>query len=461
MGPGVHPEGQSAIVSVHESVLDAVGDTPLFRLNRITEGLPAAVYVKVEFANPGGSVKDRAALAMVREAERLGDLRPGGVIVEGTSGNTGVGLAMVAAQHGYRTIVVVPDTIAREKVALLRAYGAQVVQTTGKVPRDHPDHVNNMARRIAAETPGGWHANQYDNPANPRIHELTTGPEIWEQTGGRVTHLVAGVGTGGTISGTGRYLKQHGVTVIGADPATSVYSGGDGSPYFVESIGHYLHPATPVDVWPNAYDQGVVDRFERIPDRESLLVTRRLAREEGLLVGGSAGTAVAAALRVAAELGPETRGRRDPARLRTQLPVQVLRRRLDDTPRASSTPRRARSCATSCRSAAWPSRTPGTPSLPSSMRTPRGSWPSSLRASPTRRRALRRRCSVWSSPPTCARSWPPILPAPATTWPHTQDPHPPRSAPVRTSRRPGHGWTVTARYWCSSTAVRSRWSRGA
>jgi cystathionine beta-synthase len=292
-------------VSVHESVLDAVGDTPLFRLNRITEGLPAAVYVKVEFANPGGSVKDRAALAMVREAERLGDLRPGGVIVEGTSGNTGVGLAMVAAQRGYRTIVVVPDTIAREKVSLLRAYGAQVVQTPGRVRRDHPDHVANMARRIADETPGGWHANQYDNPANPRIHELTTGPEIWEQTGGRVTHLVAGVGTGGTISGTGRYLKQHGVTVIGADPATSAYSGGDGSPYFVESIGHYLHPATPVDVWPTAYDQGVLDGFERIPDRESLLVARRLAREEGLLVGGSAGTAVAAALRVAAGLGPE------------------------------------------------------------------------------------------------------------------------------------------------------------
>jgi cystathionine beta-synthase len=292
-------------VTVHESVLDAVGGTPLFRLNRITAGLTAAVYVKVEFANPGGSVKDRAALAMVREAERLGDLQPGGVIVEGTSGNTGIGLAMVGAQHGYRTIVVVPDTIAREKIALLGAYGAQVVQTSGKLPRDHPAHVNNMARRIADETPGGWHANQYDNPANPRIHELTTGPEIWEQTGGRITHLVAGVGTGGTISGTGRYLKQHGVSVVGADPATSVYSGGDGSPYFVESIGHFVHPATVTDTWPLSYDQGVIDRFERIPDRESLLTTRRLAREEGLLVGGSAGTAVAAALRVAAELGPE------------------------------------------------------------------------------------------------------------------------------------------------------------
>jgi cystathionine beta-synthase len=292
-------------VTVHRSVLDAVGGTPLIQLNRITAGLAAAVHVKVEFANPGGSVKDRAALAMVREAERLGHLQPGGVIVEGSSGNTGVGLAMVAAQHGHRAIVVVPDTIAREKVALLRAYGAEVVQTIGKLPREHPEHVNNLARRIAAETPGGWHANQYDNPANPRVHELTTGPEIWEQTDGRVTHLVAGIGTGGTISGTGRYLKQHGVTVVGADPVTSVYSGGDGSPYFVESIGHYLHPSTVDDVWPESFDRGVIDRFERIADRESLAVARRLAREEGLLVGGSAGTAVAAALRVAAELGPE------------------------------------------------------------------------------------------------------------------------------------------------------------
>jgi Cysteine synthase len=289
---------------VHLSVLDAVGGTPLIRLNRLTAGLTAEVWVKVEFTNPGGTVKDRAALSMVREAERLGELGPGAVIVEGTSGNTGVGLAMVAAQLGYRSIVVTPDTIAVEKVALLRAYGAEVVQTPGKLPREHPEHVFNLARRIADETSGGWYANQYDNPANPRIHELTTGPEIWEQTAGRVTHLVAGIGTGGTISGTGRYLKQFGVTVVAADPESSVYGGGDGSPYFVESVGHYRHPATVDDIWPSAYDQGVVDRFERIPDRESLAVTRRLAREEGLLVGGSAGTVVAAALRVAAGLGP-------------------------------------------------------------------------------------------------------------------------------------------------------------
>ncbi|HZG91461.1 MAG TPA: cysteine synthase family protein [Pseudonocardia sp.] len=292
-------------MTVHESVLDAVGHTPLVRLNRVTSGLLPAVYAKVEFDNPGGSVKDRAALAMVRDAERSGALRPGGVIVEATSGNTGVGLAMVAAQHGHRAVCVVPDTIAREKVALLRAYGAEVVQTEGKLPREHPRHVKNVAGRIAAETPGGWFANQYDNPANPRVHELTTGPEIWAQTRGRVTHLVAGIGTGGTISGTGRYLRRHGVRVIGADPTASVYGGGDGSPFFVESVGHYRHPDTAGDDWPSVYDTAVVDLIERIPDRESLLVTRRLAREEGLLVGGSSGTAVAAALRVAARLGPD------------------------------------------------------------------------------------------------------------------------------------------------------------
>ncbi len=297
--------GHDQRVSVYESLLDSVGDTPLIRLNRVTAGLSAEVWVKVEFTNPGGSVKDRAALAMVREAERLGDLRPGGVIVEGSSGNTGVGLAMVAAQHGYRTIVVVPNSIAREKIALLRAYGAEVVATESKVPREDPCHINNIARRIAAETRGGWYANQYDNPANPRVHELTTGPEIWEQTGGRVTHLVAGIGTGGTISGTGRHLRRHGVTIVAVDPESSVYGGGDGSPYFVESVGHYRHPGTVDDIWPAAYDPGVIHRFERISDRESLLVTRRLAREEGLLVGGSAGTAVAGALRVAAGLGPE------------------------------------------------------------------------------------------------------------------------------------------------------------
>jgi cystathionine beta-synthase len=294
-------------VTVHESVLDTVGDTPLVRLTQVCTGLAPAVYGKFEFDNPGGSVKDRAALAMVREAERTGALPRGGggVVVEATSGNTGVGLAMVAARHGHRAVFVVPDTIAREKISLLRAYGAEVVETDGALPREHPRHVKNMAARIAAQTPGGWYANQYDNPANPLVHELTTGPEIWAQTRGRVTHLVAGIGTGGTIVGTGRFLRRCGVQVVAADPVSSVYGGGDGSPYFVESIGHYRHPMTAADDSPLVYDPAVVDRILRIPDTESLEVTRRLAREEGLLVGGSSGCAVAAALRLAAELGPD------------------------------------------------------------------------------------------------------------------------------------------------------------
>jgi cystathionine beta-synthase len=297
----------AAVNSVHESVLDAVGRTPLVRLSRIAADLPVRVYAKVEFLSPGGSVKDRAALAMVTEAERAGVLAPGGVIVEGTSGNTGVGLAMVAAQRGYRLFAVVSDRTSTEKTSLLRAYGAEVVVTPSSVPRGHPDHVQEVARRIAERTPGAWFANQYDNPANPRAHWENTGPEIWRQTSRRVTHFVAGVGTGGTISGAGGFLKQASggrVRVIGADPEHSVYSGGDGSPYYVESIGHYLHPDTEDDTWPRSYDRSVVDGFERIGDRESILTVRRLAREEGLLVGGSSGTAVAAALRVAATARP-------------------------------------------------------------------------------------------------------------------------------------------------------------
>ncbi|GIF26935.1 cystathionine beta-synthase [Actinoplanes tereljensis] len=288
------------------SVLDAIGETPLIPLTRVTAGIAAAVHLKAEFLNPGGSVKDRAALAMVRAAEESGELKPGGVIVEGTSGNTGIGLTIIAAQRGYRAVVVVPDKSSAEKLAILRAYGAEVIVTTGGVTRDDPRHVSQVAARLAAETPGGWLANQYDNPANPGAHYATTGPEIWRQTGGRVTHFVAGVGTGGTISGTGAYLREAGpVTIVGADPENSVYGGGDGSPYYVESIGHYVHPDTLEDVWPQSYHREVVDRIERVGDRESIEMTRRLAREEGLLVGASAGTAVVVALRVARELGPD------------------------------------------------------------------------------------------------------------------------------------------------------------
>jgi cystathionine beta-synthase len=295
-------------MDVYESLVDAVGNTPLVRLNRITGSLVTPVYAKVEYLNPGGSSKDRIALSMVRAAEEAGLLRPGGTIVEGTSGNTGVALAMVAAQHGYRCVFAIPEKSSTEKIAMLRAYGAEVVVCPSDVPREDPRHVHATAVRIAADTPDGWLANQYDNPANPRAHYLTTGPEIWRQTDGRITHLVAGVGTGGTITGTGEYLKEASggrVTVVGADPEASTYSGGDGSPYYVESIGHFRHPRTVEDVWPESYRPSVVDRFERIADRESLLTARRLAREEGLLVGGSAGTAVAGALRVAAGLGPD------------------------------------------------------------------------------------------------------------------------------------------------------------
>ncbi|MEQ3549998.1 cysteine synthase family protein [Pseudonocardia nematodicida] len=286
---------------VHDSVLDAVGATPLVRLRRIVPDGGAPVWVKTEWSNPGGSVKDRAALAMVEGAEASGALRPGGTVVEGTSGNTGIGLAMVAAARGYRSVFVVPERTTPEKIALLRAYGAEVVTTPGLVPR----HVQQLAARIADETPGGWLADQYGNPANPGVHERTTGPEIWAQTGGRITHLVAGAGTGGTLTGAGRFLAPHGVQIVAADPWTSRYGGGDGSPYYVEAVGHYLHPLTGTDTWPAVYDTSVADRTERIGDGESLRTVRRLAREEGLLVGGSAGTAVAAALRVSERAGPD------------------------------------------------------------------------------------------------------------------------------------------------------------
>lgn len=288
-------------IEAFDSVLDAIGGTPLIRLARIAP----RVYVKAEFLNPGGSVKDRAALAMVLDAERRGALGPGGLIVEGTSGNTGIGLAIVAAQRGYRLTVVVPDKTSREKTAILRAYGAEVVVTPGAVPREDPGHVRRAAARIAAER-GGWLADQYDNPANPAAHHETTGPEIWRQTRGRITHFVAGIGTGGTVSGAGAYLKEASggrVRVIGADPEHSVYSGGDGSPYLVESIGHYRHPDTREDLWPRSYHRDVVDHVEAVGDRESILTAQRLAREEGLLLGASAGTAVAAALKVAT--GPD------------------------------------------------------------------------------------------------------------------------------------------------------------
>jgi cystathionine beta-synthase len=292
---------------VFESVVDAIGGTPLFRLRGLGHGITAPVYAKAEFFSVGGSVKDRAALAMIEAAERDGTLRPGGTIVEATSGNTGIGLTIIGRQRGYQVKIVVSDRSAQEKTDILHAYGAEVIIGSSTLPRQHPDHLFNVARRLADDTPGGWLANQYDNPANPLAHVRTTGPEIWQQTEGRISHFVAGVGTGGTISGAGRYLKEASgerVRVIGADPENSTYSGGDGSPYYVESIGHFLHTETEEDVWPDSFHADVVDWFERVSDRGSLATVRRLAREDGLLVGPSSGTAVAAALRVARQLGP-------------------------------------------------------------------------------------------------------------------------------------------------------------
>ncbi len=286
-------------MQVHESLIDLVGNTPLLRLRKVTRGLPGAgvdpaVLSKVEYFNPGGSVKDRIALRMVEAAERSGELKPGGVIVEPTSGNTGVGLAIVAAEKGYRCLFVCPDKVGQDKISVLRAYGADVVVCPSTVSPAHPDSYYSVSDRLARETPGGWKPNQYANQENPNSHYHSTGPEIWAQTEGRVTHFVAGIGTGGTISGTGRYLKEVSggrVQVIGADPEGSVYSGGTGRPYLVEGVGE--------DIWPETYDKSICDQIIAVTDADSFLMTRRLAREEALLTGGSCGMAVVAAIEVA------------------------------------------------------------------------------------------------------------------------------------------------------------------
>ena len=284
-------------IQAADSLLDLIGNTPLVRLDRIGRDLPGQLLAKLEFLNPGGSVKDRPALTMVEAAERDGRLKPGGTIVEPTSGNTGVGLAIVAARRGYRCIFTMPDKIAAEKVALLRAYGADVVVCPTAVDPDHPDSYYSVARRLTETTPGAFQPDQYSNPHNPEAHFLTTGPEIWRQTAGRITHLVASIGTGGTISGVGRYLKAQNpaIQIIGADPEGSVYSGGSGRPYLVEGIGE--------DFWPAAYDREVADQVVMVSDRDSFLTARRVTREEGILVGGSAGTAVWAAVQIGHEAG--------------------------------------------------------------------------------------------------------------------------------------------------------------
>ena len=281
-----------------ESILDLVGDTPLVRLHKVTEGLRPTILAKLEQLNPGGSVKDRISLAMVEDAERRGLLKPGGTIIEPTSGNTGHGLAMVAAIKGYKMIFVMPDKMSAEKISLLRAYGAEVVVCPTNVERESPQSYYSVADRLAREVPGAFQPNQYFNERNPEAHYRTTGPELWRQTEGKIDVFVTGIGTGGTISGTGRYLKEQNpaVRIVGADPEGSIYSGKI-APYKVEGVGE--------DFWPGTFTPDVVDEIIQVTDRESFVAARKLAREEGILTGGSGGMALHAAIQVAVERGPE------------------------------------------------------------------------------------------------------------------------------------------------------------
>ena len=278
-----------------DTFLDAMGNTPLVRLNSVTRGVKPTVLAKLEMLNPGGSVKDRIGIRMIEDAERKGQLKPGGTIVEPTSGNTGHGLAIAAAIKGYKCIFVMPDKMSQEKISLLRAYGAEVVITPTAVAPESPESYYRVAERLAAEIPGAYQPNQYFNPENPKAHYDSTGPEIWEQTDGKVDVFVAGIGTGGTISGVGRYLKERNpsVVVVGADPEGSVFSGDLPRPYLVEGIGE--------DFWPATFDPSVVDRYVKVSDGDSFRTARAITRQEGILVGGSCGTAVFAALEVARE----------------------------------------------------------------------------------------------------------------------------------------------------------------
>jgi cystathionine beta-synthase len=281
---------------VHETILELVGHTPLVRLRRVTRGIKATVLAKVETLNPGGSVKDRIALQIVEDAERSGLLQPGGTIIEATAGNTGVGLALVAAIKGYRCVFVMPDKMSEDKIRLLRAYGAEVVITSSAVAHDSPESYTSVAKRLAQESPGAFLANQFYNQSNPEAHYRTTGPEIWEQTEGKIDMFVAGAGTGGTLTGVGRYLKERNpdVRIVLADPDGSTLSGGSAKPYKVEGIGQ--------DYVPGTLDMSVIDRSERVTDKDAFLMARRVTREEGILIGGSSGTAVVAALRAARDL---------------------------------------------------------------------------------------------------------------------------------------------------------------
>jgi cystathionine beta-synthase len=287
-------------MQVLDTFLDAMGHTPLVRLRSVTRGLRPTIVAKLEMLNPGGSVKDRIGVRMIEAAEREGLLRAGGTIVEPTSGNTGHGLAIAAAIKGYRCIFVMPDKMSQEKISLLRAYGAEVIITPTAVPRESPESYYSVASRLAAEIPGAFQPNQYFNQENPRTHEETTGPEIWEQTDGRIDVFVAGVGTGGTITGVGRYLKRMkpDVVIVGADTEGSVYTGDEPRPYLTEGIGE--------DFFPETFDPSIVDRWVRVSDRDAFLTARAVTRQEGILVGGSCGSAVFAALTVARDFDEGT-----------------------------------------------------------------------------------------------------------------------------------------------------------
>jgi cystathionine beta-synthase len=286
----------AAHADIKESILDTIGETPLVRLSRIAPDLKPQIVAKLELFNPGGSIKDRVAVRLIEAAEKDGRLRPGGTIIEPTSGNTGTGLAIAARLKGYRVIAVMPDKMSKEKIDLLRAYGAEVVVAPTDVAPESPQSYYRVADRLTEEIPGAFQPNQYANDANPETHYIGTGPELWRQSGGQITHLVAGVGTGGTITGIGRYLKEQNprIQVIGADPEGSIYSGDEVHPYLVEGVGE--------DFWPQTFDPSIVDRYVRVSDRDSFLTARKLVQTEGLLAGGSCGTALFAALTIAQEL---------------------------------------------------------------------------------------------------------------------------------------------------------------